>query len=67
MLDHRENQRRELERRVPMERRQVVTQYIRSILDARSGVDRRTDDERREDNRQVSDWMERFHQARKAA
>lgn len=55
---------RELERRQRADRRAPLDTYIQSILNARSGRDRRSDQQLIKDNAFVNQWMQRFHQLR---
>lgn len=56
----------ELERRVRADRRQQADEYIRSRLDARSGIDRRNPAQIANDNHKVALWMNTYNTIRVA-
>jgi hypothetical protein len=55
------HQRKSLEQRVSSDRRAKGTEFIRSILDARSGTDRRAIEQVYNDNIRVNKWLETYH------
>jgi hypothetical protein len=54
----------QLDRRIRNERRSELNTYINGILVFRSGIDRRSSEERRKDNTNVANWVSRFDQIR---
>lgn len=62
-----ERDRRILSDKIARERRQAVTEYCRTIIDARSGRDRRASVQIPRDNAFVACWMTAFDNARNGA
>lgn len=59
-----ERDRRELCRRMGLERRKRVSECVRAIADQRNAVRRANDRARLADNARIANWMMRFDHAR---